>query len=295
MRFSLTAVLVISIIALLLVSGCVNILPEKTGAFGPMADSGRGRSPALGIKNTVPTTGEQGDHDEKITVYFTVDCNYRYRKTDDQGTETAMIRIQGDGHPLELSRYSIDHDLPFNVYNTSELHMAGEHELACMSPCVSYGSTYDGPVLIGTAASRYDDTPQKQLDPFFDVEGYEKHYTMMGMVEYNLFEKYVELKDWSSGNPGRITKNSESYNYYLYAHECFSDRSASVPGLKNFTFQDGEVITYSYEDQYSTAVSTAVFHISPGSSPFSVNFPDSSAPLTTTPDTLVPLVPLKGD
>ena len=180
---------------------------------------------------------------------------------------------------MTISRYAIEEGSSYRIENGTTLHVIGQHEDSCTAPCPSYMSWYDGPMWFSETVAHNLGDPKEN---FIAVIGSDNHLNN----RYLELDRYVTIEKTGTGDYSWLNANWEMQYYDTMAAECFqTDPGIAGSWEKPILFQDGFSIDYSNKDKIHTADSKAIFHIGPGTNPFSYTKPTtvSLAPLVTTP------------
>jgi len=277
MRALVSVVLVGSIIALLLVAGCTDILlKQKAGGFGDKSFStnfsmGNGTTK---FTTTVTSTGATGGgsgsstgsslvpDDKYMKAYFTVDCSKILTSDSSDSTTTKTTRLKGDVPVMVLRNWNKQpaisslQDYGSGPYGgEAKLDLRSELIITCKKPdCKPCHWVYNGPAGVGVSI---------QHDPKDDPADWTAALNVIGTPTTNsvfggTLDQYTTNLEPACG---MSDIHGMTGSLYYESVPCLDVEHESML-TKPFRFADGSKITYTSTDPEETFASTAVFRFS---------------------------------
>jgi hypothetical protein len=277
MRVLVSAVLVCSIVALLLVAGCTFNLQTADGSWNksfstnPGTGTGTGNSGGIGggtgggkSRDSGSSTGGSLVPDANyLKTYFTVDCSRSRTVDTSDSTTTTTTTLKGDVPVMVLRNWNKEpkirspQDYGSGPYGgEAKLDLHSELIVTCKKPdCKPCHWIYHGPAGVGV--SIYHDPKDAPADwtAALDPIG----TPTMNSVSDGTLDQYT-----TNLEPACLMTDTHAMTgslYYGSVVPCLDVEHESMI-TKPFTFSEGSKITYTSSDPEETFDSTASFHFS---------------------------------
>jgi hypothetical protein len=268
MRAWVSAVLVCSIVALLLVAGCTYNVQKADGSWNksfstnPNAGGDTSNSGGIGGGSGSSTGNSLVPDANYMKTYFTIDCSRSRTSVSSDSVTTTTTTLKGDVPVMVLRNWNKEPKIralqdygsgPFG--GEAKLDLRSELIITCKKPdCKPCHWVYNGPAGVGVSIRH---------DPKNAPADWAAALNLIGTPTTNSV---------SDGTLDHYTTNLEPTCSISDVHaETMSLYYESVPCLdvehesmitKPFTFSEGSKITYTSGDPEETFDSTAIFHFS---------------------------------